>query len=201
MTVYKVFGDSLSGNCYKVRLILEQLGFAYQWEEVGATSGRTATPEFMAMNPTAQVPVLQLPNGEHLSQSNAIMHYLASDSALLPSDPLELARVLEWLYFEQYSHEPVIATVRFWIYYLNAEAEYAEQIANNRPKGYRALDIMEDHLKNYSFLAAGRYTIADAGLYAYTHVADQGGYDLSRYRAIRAWLDRVQAQPGYVPMQ
>ena len=108
--------------------------------------------------------------------------------------------MLEWLYFEQYSHEPVIATVRFWIFYLNAEEQYAEQIAANRPKGYAALDVMENRLKSSSFLAAGRYTIADAGLYAYTHVAHQGGYDLAAYPAIRNWLARVESQPGYSPM-
>lgn len=106
----------------------------------------------------------------------------------------------DWRHFRQYHHAPVIATVRFWIYYLKAEREYAEQIATNRPKGYAALKVMENHLKNYSFLAAGRYTIADAGLYAYTHVANQGDYDLSNYPSIRDWLSRVKAQPGYIAM-
>ena len=149
--MYKVYGDHLSGNCYKVKLILNQMNLPYEWVEVGATTGKTGSEEFLAMNPAAQVPVLELPSGEYLSQSNAIMHYLASGSQLLPDTPLELARVLEWLYFEQYSHEPVIATVRFWIHYLNAEAEYADQIAACRPKGYAALDIMENHFKSLKF--------------------------------------------------
>lgn len=198
--MYKVYGDSLSGNCYKVKLILNQLNLPYEWKEIGATSGKTGSEQFLAINPLGQVPVLELESGEHLSQSNAIMHYLARGSELLPEKALDLARVLEWLYFEQYSHEPVIATVRFWIYYLKAEQDYAEQIAANRPKGYAALDVMENHLKSYSFLAAGRYTIADAGLYAYTHVAHQGGYDLADYPSIRGWLTRVEAQSGYVSM-
>ncbi|MEM7207356.1 MAG: glutathione S-transferase family protein [Pseudomonadota bacterium] len=198
--MYTVFGDPLSGNCHKVRLVLEHLRLAYEWKDIGVTTGETGSSEFRAMNPVGQVPVLALPNGEYLSQSNAIMHYLAHGSELLPADPIELARVLEWLYFEQYSHEPVIATVRFWIYYLDAEDEYADKIAECRPKGYAALDVMEQHLKHSSFLAAGRYTIADAGLFAYTHVAHQGKYDLSAYPAIRDWLARVEAQPGFVPM-
>ena len=198
--VYKVYGDSLSGNCYKVKLILSQMNLPHEWVEIGATTGKTATEEFRAMNPVGQVPVLELPSGEYLSQSNAIMHFLASGSDLVPKDPLDLARVLEWLYFEQYNHEPTIATVRFWVFYLKAEEEYADKIAENRPKGYAALTIMENHLKSSSFLAAGRYTIADAGLYAYTHVAHQGGYDLSGYPAIRDWLARVESQPGYTPM-
>ncbi|MEM7292759.1 MAG: glutathione S-transferase family protein [Pseudomonadota bacterium] len=198
--MYKVYGDSLSGNCYKVRLVLEHLGLSYTWEEVGATTGITATEDFRAKNPAGQVPLLELPDGSYLTQSNAIMHYLAHGSELLPTDPLELARVLEWLNFEQYNHEPTIATVRFWIFYLDAEDEYAEKIAENRPKGYAALDVMENHLRDYSFLAAGRYTIADAGLFAYTHVAHQGRYDMSGYPAIGEWLSRVQAQPGFVPM-
>ncbi len=198
--MYKVYGDSLSGNCYKVKLVLAQMDLPYEWVEIGATSGKTASEQFLAINPVGQVPVLELASGEYLSQSNAIMHYLATGSDLLPENPLDLARVLEWLYFEQYSHEPAIATVRFWIYYLNAERDYTAQIAANRRKGYAALDVMENHLKNYSFLATGRYTIADAGLYAYTHVAHQGGYDLTCYPSIRDWLARVEAQPGYIAM-
>lgn len=197
----RVHGMTLSGNCYKVRLTLEQLGLRYEWTEVDVVAGETRTEAFRALNPAGQVPVLELAPGHVLTQSNAIMCYLADGTDLLPDDRLERARVLEWLFFEQYNHEPCIAVARFLVRFSGRpEAEIREQVQRLHGRGYAALDVMEQHLGAHDYLAAGRYTLADIGLYAYTHCAADGGFELSRYPAITAWLERVRAQPGHVPM-
>jgi glutathione S-transferase len=198
--MYRVHGVSESGNCYKVRLALEQLGFAYQWHEVDLLGGETRNPDFLALNPNGKVPVIELPGGERLTESNAILCYLAKDSPLLPEPRLEWARVLSWLFFEQYSHEPYIATARFRIRFLGEHLTGNAEVESKLGPGNRALALMNSHLERHPFMAAERYTIADIALFAYTHVAPEGGFDLNPYPALLRWLKRVRAQPGFVPM-
>lgn len=196
----KVYGDSRSGNCYKVRLTAAVLGIPIDWDEVDVLSGRTRSAEFLARNPYGKIPVLQLEDGSYLPESNAIISYLAEGSALLPSESLARARVNQWLFWEQYSHEPNIATVRFWRSLSRTPEAHARQIAQRMPAGRQALQVMDDHLQDRDFFAGDGYTIADIALYAYTHVAGDGGFDLRAYPAVEAWLDRVARQPGHAPM-
>ena len=198
--MYTVHGMAQSGNCYKLKLALEQLGLPYRWEELDTRHGATRTPEFLAKNPNGKVPVLELPDGSFLSESNAILCYLADGSELWPRERRESAEVLQWLFFEQYSHEPYIATVRYWIKFTDQVTTLADESAKRRIQGYRALDVMEQRLQTRHFLAGARYTIADIALYAYTHVAEEGGFSLESYPAIQAWLDRVRNTPGYTPI-
>jgi glutathione S-transferase len=189
-----------SGNGYKVRLLLTQLGLPFEYVEKDIMKGETRTPEFLALNPNGRVPVLQLEDGTVLAESNAILFYLAEGTPYLPSDKLELASVLQWLFFEQYSHEPCIAVVRFLLRHTAADDPRRSILEQRRKGGYNALGVMERRLTDCSFFVANRYTIADIALYAYTHVCDQGGFDLGPYPAVRAWLARVEATPGYVRM-
>ncbi|WP_331984592.1 glutathione S-transferase family protein [Chitinimonas sp.] len=198
--MYTVHGMALSGNCYKLKLALEQLGLPYRWQELDVRDGSTRTPNFLAKNPNGKVPVLELPDGSFLSESNAILSYLADGSELWPRERRQSAEVMQWLFFEQYSHEPYIATVRFWLRFTDRAEALAEEIAKRRVQGYRALDVMEQRLRDHDYLAADRYTIADIALYAYTHVAEEGGFSLADYPAVRAWLTRVAAMPGHVPL-
>ena len=186
-----------SGNGYKVRLLLHQLDIPFERVDLDITRGATRTPEFLAMNPNGRIPLLELPDGSHLAESNAIQWYLADGTPLLPDDPLDGARVLQWMFFEQYSHEPYIAVVRFWVHQGLAESRAAE-VEERRRRGYQALDVMETHLAGNDFFVAGRYTIADIALYAYTHVAHEGGFDLGSRRGVRAWLERVRSQPRHI---
>lgn len=196
-TAHTVYGDIHSGNCFKIRLALEQLGLPYRWQHIDILKQESRTPEFLRKNPNGKIPVLELADGTFLFESNAILHYLAEGSPLLPTDRLEHAQVLQWMFFEQYSHEPYIATARYFILYLGRPADKEEALQSKMPGGYRALDVMERHLATRSFFVGERYTIADIALYAYTHVAHEGGFDLAAYPAVRAWLARVAAQPGY----
>ena len=198
--MYKVYGDVYSGNCYKVKLVLTQLGLPFQWVPLDVLKQQTRTPEYLAKNPNGKMPVLEIEPGLYLSESNAIMHYLSEGSELLPDHRLERAQVLQWLFFEQYSHEPYIAVARFIIKYLGAPQDQQSRLESTRKPGYAALDVMEKHLTNRRFMVGERYTIADVGLYAYTHVAHEGDFDLSGYAAIREWLKQIQAQPGYISM-
>ena len=191
----KVYGMSLSGNCHKVRMVLEALHLPYAWNEIDPSKGETRTPEFLARNPNGKVPVVELEPGVYLPESNAIICYLADGSPLMPDDRLLRARVLQWLFFEQYSHEPYIAVARFLCRFHPDPPSQRALVESKMPGGYRALEVIET-----TFLVGGRYTIADIALYAYTHVADEGGFDLARFPAIRSWLSRVAAQPGYVAM-
>jgi glutathione S-transferase len=187
-----------SGNGYKVRLLLSQLGRRFRLVELDILKGETRTPEFLAKNPDGRIPLLEFADGRLLAQSNAILFHLAEGTPFLPADPWERALVLQWLFFEQYSHEPNVATVRFWIHELGKGREWADRIAEKREKGYAALGVMERALGGRRFLVGERYSIADIALYAYTHVAHEGEFDLAPYPAIRAWLDRVADQPGHV---
>ena len=196
----KIHGMSTSGNCHKVRMVLEGLHQPYQWREIDTRDGTTRTPEFLAMNPNGQVPVAEIAAGVFLPESNAIMVYLAEGSALVPSDRLLRARMLQWMFFEQYSHEPYIAVARY-LRRLHPDPESQRALADSRMAGgYRALGVMAGRLAQTPFLVGEDYSLADIALYAYTHVAGDGGFELSRFPAIQAWLARVEAQPGYVRM-
>ncbi len=187
-----------SGNCYKVRLLLRQLDIPFERVPIDILKGESRTPEFLEKNLNGRVPVLEVEPGQYLAESNAIMVYLSEGTPFLPSDRWERAKVLQWLCFEQYSHEPNIATSRFWISELKQADQYREALAQKREPGYAALRVMESYLKEHSFLVGARYTIADIGLFAYTHVAEEGNFDLSRFPAILAWLERVKAQPKHI---
>ena len=198
--MFTVFGMADSGNCYKVKLALEQLGRPYKWVEVDTARGGTRTREFLARNPNGKVPTLQLEDGSHLPESNAILWYLAEGTPLLPGDRIGRARALQWMFFEQYSHEPYIAVARFILRYLPPDHARRAELPRLAERGRHALSVREQHLAKEPFFAAGRYTVADISLYAYTHCARDGGFDLQPFPQVRAWLERVRAQPGHVPL-
>lgn len=196
---YKVYGMSDSGNCYKVRLMLSLLGEPYEWVEVDSTKGETRTPEFLARNPKGKVPLLETGGGEYLPESNAILCYLAEDTEYLPRERWDRAQVLQWLFWEQYSHEPYVATARAILLYQKNPQDPTLPLKTER--GYQALALMDRYLAGRQFFVCERYSIADVALYAYTHVAHQGGFDLGRFPALRAWLSRVASQPRHVSLQ
>ena len=194
--------DNLSsGNGYKVRLLLAQLGVPFERVEYDIDRAETRTPEFLRMNPNGRVPVLELEDGRFLPESNAILFYLAEGTPFLPDDHFERAQVLSWAFFEQYSHEPNIASPMYWITHnLPITEERRVMLEPKRKLGYAALGVMEGHLKDREFFVGDRYSIADIALYAYTHVADEGGFDLGSFPSINTWLERVAARPGHVPI-
>lgn len=198
--MFKVYGDYYSGNCYKVMLLLTQMRQPFEWIHVDILKKETRAPEFLTKNPNGKIPLLEIEPDVFLAESNAILHYLSEGTDFLPTGKFEHAQVLQWLFFEQYSHEPYIATSRYIIRYLGAPPEHKKALEEKRLPGYAALDVMEKHLTNHRYLVGERYTIADIGLYAYTHVASEGGFDLSKYRGIRAWLERVKSQPSHITM-
>ncbi|HEY2635950.1 MAG TPA: glutathione S-transferase family protein, partial [Solirubrobacteraceae bacterium] len=192
-----LYDSPVSGNCYKVRLLFADLGLAYERREVSVVDRSNRRELLGDLNPGLRVPTLVLDDGRPLAESDAILCYFAEGTPYLPEDRYERAQVLQWLFFEQYSHEPNIAVVRFWVGWAETPPPEAELEARRRA-GHAALQAMENHLaQQRSFLVAERYTIADIALYAYTHVAPEGGFDLAPYPAVRAWLDRVAAQPGH----
>ena len=198
--MFRVYGMSVSGNCHKVRMALEALALPYDWTEIDTDRGDTRTPQFLAMNSNGKVPVLEIEPGTYLAESNAILWFLADGTPLVPSGALPRARALQWLFFEQYSHEPYIAVARF-LRKLHPDPASQRALADSKMNGgYRALEVMEGHLSRAPFFVGDRYSIADIALYAYTHVAGDGGFDLARFPAVRAWLERVRAQPGYAAM-
>jgi glutathione S-transferase len=194
-----LYNSQTSGNCYKVRLLLGHLGVDYDRSEVDVVDRSNRAELLGDLNPALRVPTLVLDDGRPLAESNAILVYFSEGTPYLPEDRYERAQVLQWLFFEQYSHEPYIAVVRFWLAYSGAPPPDAE-VESKRRGGYAALDAMERHLSDREYLVGERFTIADMSLYAYTHVADEGGFDLDRYGAIRDWLDRVASQPGHTPI-
>lgn len=198
--MYKVYGDIKSGNCYKIKLLMSLLDIAHEWVPVKTLDGGTRTAPFLAMNPNAKIPVLEIDDGTYLSESNAILHYLAEDTDFLPAARFDKARVLQWQFFEQYSHEPYIAVARFIAKYLGLPASRREEYLSKQEGGHKALCVMASQLARTPFLAGDRYTIADISLYAYTHVAEEGGFDLVMYPAILAWLKRVADHPRHVTM-
>jgi glutathione S-transferase len=197
--MYQLYEMGDSGNCYKVRLILNQLDIEYLRIPTDILQGESRSADFLEKNPNGKVPLLMLPDGRPLAESNAMLCYLAQGTALLPQDAYEQALVHQWLFFEQYSHEPFIATNRFWIHLAGEADVHAAQIAANHPKGLAALGVLDSHLRHHDFFVGG-YSIADIALYAYTHVAEQGNYGLAEYPAVQRWLERVAAQPRHIPI-
>lgn len=189
-----------SGNGYKVRLLLALLDLPFRFVECDIMRGETRTEDFLKINPNGKIPAMRIDDGVCIAESGAMLQYLANGTDYWPSGRLEQADVLQWMFFEQYSHEPAVAVVRFWKKHLDMTPELEAQLPAKMAAGYAALGVMESRLANHDWLAAGRYTIADIALYAYTHVADEGGFDLSHYPAIRQWLARVAARPGHVPI-
>ena len=190
----RVYGDSISGNCLKVKWVADRLGRAYDWIETGVLDGSTRTPAFLALNPAGQVPLVVLEDGRALAQSNAIMLHLAEGSALIPADPYDRARMFEWLFWEQYSHEPYIAVARFRMRYLGEDAASLDPKIVTR--GEAALARMEQALGGGGFLVGRALTLADVSLVAYTRVAHEGGFDLHAYPAVAAWVGRVERELG-----
>lgn len=198
--MFRVHAFPGSGNCYKLTLMLTLLGEEFEVRTVDVLGGETRSESFLRINPNGKVPVLELPDGRYLPESNAGLWYLAEGTPFLPETRLGRARVLQWLSFEQYSHEPNIAVARFWIKYLDSPPEREAELRRRQELGHSALRLMEDHLGPREWLVGPDCTIADVALYAYTHVAEEGGFDLSACPAVSAWLERVRAQPGHVRM-
>jgi glutathione S-transferase len=190
-----------SGNGHKVRLLLSNQGRSFELVEHNILKGETHTPEFLTRNPGGKIPVLETGDGRYLPESNAILWYLAEETDFLPDDAWSRAEALRWMFFEQYSHEPFIAVARFWLHFVEMTPEQEVQLVEKQTRGYQALDVMEQHLTSAYWFAGGRYSIADIALYGYTHVAHEGGFDLADYPAVRAWLERVGAQPGHIMME
>jgi len=195
-----VYGDIKSGNCYKIALLFSQLDIRHQWKEILVVRGETRTDEFLSLNPAGQIPVVHLDNREVLTQSNAILNYFADGTSLLPSDALERARVQEWQFYEQYNHEPTIAVRRYIKKFLGLPAARQAEFDGKEEGGYRALAIMESRLAKHQYLVGKSYSVADISLYAYTHVAEEGDFDISRFPGICDWLERVRQQPGHISM-
>jgi glutathione S-transferase len=192
----------ISGNCYKVRLCARQLGIPITLKEYGLHDGTTRKPEYLAKNPNGRVPMLELDDGRCLPESGAILWHLAEGTPLIPADRWGRAEALQWMFFEQYSHEPYVAVARFWLAYApKAELDKKRHLVGEwHEKGNAALGVMETHLKAHDWFAGGRYSIADIALYGYTHCAAEGGFDLSRYPAVTAWLACVVREPGHIPL-
>lgn len=195
-----VHGFSPSGNCHKLRLLLDQLGRDYRWNEIDPSKGETHTPEFLALNPNGKVPVLALDDGRVLTESNAILCWLAEGTSFLPADSWQRAQALSWMFFEQYSHEPFVAVARFICGWTPLDSPRRADLPRLRERGHQALAVMERHLSTQPWFSGEHYGVADIALFAYTDVAGDGGFDLSAYPALRDWLARVRRTPGFVPM-
>jgi glutathione S-transferase len=193
-----LYDSAVSGNCYKVRLLLGHLGIEVERVEVSVTDRSNRAELLGDLNPGLRVPTIVLDHGRPLAESNAILWYFGDGTAYVPDDAYERAQVLQWQFFEQYSHEPNIAVARFWLAYSGTPERFEAELPSRMKGGYAALDAMERHLSSRSFFVGERYSLADISLYAYTHVAHEGGFDLDPYPAIRSWLERVAAQPGHV---
>ena len=197
----KVYGDIQSGNCYKIKLLLSFLEIKHEWIHVDILKGETLTDNFLSMNQNGKIPVLELDDGRFLSESNAILNYLAVDSSYLPNDHYLRSKVLEWQFFEQYSHEPYIAVARYISKYLGLPEEKVEEYNSKQEGGHKALKVMEAQLSKTNYLVGDTPTIADVSLYGYTHVAHEGGFDLNQYSGIQSWLKRIANLPNYVGME
>jgi glutathione S-transferase len=193
-----LYNSPVSGNCYKVRLLLAHLGLPYEVQTADVVDRSNRRELLGSLNPALRVPTLVLDDGRPLAESGAILWYLGEGTRFVPADPYRRAQVLQWMFFEQYDHEPAIAVVRFWLAYSGRPEVFEPQREERMRAGYRALDAMEAHLDGRHWFVGDSMTLADIALYAYTHVADEGGFSLERYPAIRAWLDRVSAEPGHV---
>ena len=197
----RLYDNRLSGNGYKPRLLLAHLGRRYERVELDILKGETRTPRFLALNPNGRIPVLALEDGTCIAESNAILYYLAEGSRFLPGDRLSRALTLQWMFFEQYSHEPNIAVARHWIQHVAMTEAQRTRLPARQEGGRAALAVMERHLETAGWFGGAAMSIADIALYAYTHVAEEGGFDLADYPAIGAWLARVADEPGHVPME
>jgi glutathione S-transferase len=198
---FRLYGDSRSGNCYKAALILSLTGRTFEWIETDVMQGATRTVKFLAMNPNGRVPLLQLPDGPYLAESNAMLLHLSENTGYLPADSYQRAVVYQWLFFEQYSHEPYIAVARFIVKLAGRQQEEAARLKMLLKKGNEALGVMEKALTSNPFLVADRFSIADIALYAYTHSAEDGGFDLSMWPSVQHWLRRVEAEAGFPSMR
>lgn len=196
----RLYDSSISGNGYKARLLLSMLNRPFERIEVDILQGQSRTPEFLAVNPNGRIPVLALDDGRILAESNAILFFLAEKTRFLPDDSFARAKTLQWMFFEQYSHEPYIAVARFWRAHLDMTPEREAALEEKMTQGYAALDIMETELIAHDWFGGDALSIADIALYAYSHVAPEGGYDLSSYGAIRAWFERIESSTGYIPI-
>jgi glutathione S-transferase len=194
-----LYNSQVSGNCYKVRLLLAHLGLEYERQEL-SVADRSNRPDVLGgLNPALRVPTLVLDDGRSLGESGAIVWYFGEGTRFVPDDPFERAQVLQWMFFEQYDHEPAIAVVRFWLAYSGRPREdFVDRLDERLAAGYRALDAMERHLDGRLWLVGDAMTLADIALYAYTHVAHEGGFELDRYPAIGVWLERVASEPGHI---
>ena len=200
----RIYGDCLSGNCYKLKLVTELLGTPHAWKFVTWTDGGTRTADFLSnINPAGKVPVLETSKGEMIPESGAALYYLARDSHLWPSSESDRAQVLRWMFFEQYNHEPNVATLRFWLRFIgksNLSEQQRALIPAKRIAGGDALALMNDHLQGREYFVADEPSLADISLFAYTHLAEEGGFGLENYPAICDWIDRIRALPGFMPM-
>lgn len=197
---HRLYGDCVSGNCYKVALIMHLSGVTFEWVPTSVMKRETRSDEFLTINPNGKVPALVLPDGRTLSESNAMLIYFAEGTQWLPEDAYQRALVNQWLFFEQYSHEPNIAVARFMVHIAKIAEKHPERMKGLWKGGNKALALMETHLAKADFLVGGSFTIADIALYAYTHTAEDGGFDLQPYPHVRSWLDRVTRQEGFVTM-
>ena len=195
-----LYGDRRSGNCYKVAWLLRLTNTPFEWLETDVLQRHTRTAGFIALNPNGRVPLLVWPDGRRLAESNAILLHVSRDTGFFPRDRWEQALAWQWLFFEQYSHEPYIAVARFIVSLAHRAYQETQRLAGLMERGYQALAVMEGALQDSAYFVGDRFTVADIALYAYTHVAEEGGFDLQGYPAVRAWLDRVAALPGYLSM-
>ncbi len=195
-----VYGFSASGNCHKLRLLLDQLGRDYRWVEIDSSRGETRTPEFLAKNPNGRVPIIELDDGRVMAESNAILFWLAEGTSFLPDDSWQRAQALSWMFFEQYSHEPYIAVARFIRGWTPLDSPRRANLLELQQRGHQALAVMERHLSAAAWFSGPDYGIADIALFAYTDVAADGGFDLAAYPAVRDWLARVRATPDFIAM-
>jgi len=199
--MYRVYGDRISGNCYKITLLMSFLGVEFDWVDVNILAGDTHAPEFLAKNKNAKIPVLEIDKNLFLAESNAILNFLAEDTEFLPSSGIDRARVLQWQFFEQYSHEPYIAVARFINKYQGLPPERLEEYKAKQSGGHKALSVMDGQLASSKYFVGDFPTIADISLYAYTHVADEGGFDISNYQHILRWMRDVEGLPNYQEMK
>jgi glutathione S-transferase len=195
-----LYNSQVSGNCYKVRLLLAHLGVAYERQELSVVDRSNRDEVLGDLNPALRVPTLVLDDGRALGESGAILWYFGEGTRFVPEDRYERAQMLQWMFFEQYDHEPALAVVRFWLAYSGRPGAFADRLEERRTAGYKALDAMERHLDGRRFFVGDAMTLSDIALYAYTHVAHEGGFELGGYPAIQAWLAEVAAEPGHVPI-
>lgn len=197
----KIYGDVQSGNCYKIKLLTSLLGISHEWVHVEILQRGTQSTDFLAKNPNGKIPVLELDDGRCIWESNAILNYLATGTDFLATDPYKYAKIQQWQFFEQYSHEPYIAVARFIAKYLGLPEDRRAEYESKQEGGHKALSIMQQQLQHTPYLTGDKLTTADISLYGYTHVADEGGFDLAQYPAILQWIDRIQSQPNYIGME